>query len=142
MFWWQFHQGLTALVYWLAAIPAWYARELIGGRTGRGIFFATLGALVFASILRLHLWFTARTHRQDLRMQVERERPWILAADGLFSAALIAAGLLVSETRISLGVLLLAVGIGSAVVALFVEPSTARAALNDASAELHERLHR
>jgi hypothetical protein len=131
MFWWQFHQGLTALIYWLMAIPAWFAREMIGGRTGRVIFFVTLGALLIASILRLHLWFTSRLNRQDLPMQVKRERPWILIADLVLAAALMISGLLLSEARIGFAVLLLALGIGSAVVALFIEPATARSALND-----------
>jgi hypothetical protein len=133
MFWWQFHQGLTALVYWLMAVPAWFAREMIGGRTGRVIFFVTLGALLFASILRLHLWFTSRLSRDDLPMQVQRERPWILIADLAFAATLIVSGVLLSEARIGFAVLLLAVGIGSAVVALFIEPATARSALTDIS---------
>jgi hypothetical protein len=131
MFWWQFHQGLTALVYWVVAIPAWFARGMIGGRAGRALFFVTLGALLFASILRLHLWFTSRLSREELPMQVKRERPWILIADLVLSAALIVSGVLLSETRIGFAVLLLAVGIGSAVIALFIEPATARAALSD-----------
>jgi hypothetical protein len=66
-------------------------------------------------------------------MQVQRERPWILIADLAFAATLNVSGVLLSEARIGFAVLLLAVGIGSAVVALFIEPATARSALTDLS---------
>ena len=134
MFWWQFHLGLTALIYWLMAVPAWYARELIGGRTGQALFFVTIGALLLASILRLHLWFTSRTNPKDLLSEAKHEQPWILRADLVFSAALIVSGVLVGENRMSLAVLLLAVGTGAAVIALFIEPATARAALYERQA--------
>ena len=32
--WWEFHQGMVALIYWLMVIPAWIARGLIGGLAG------------------------------------------------------------------------------------------------------------
>ena len=131
MFWWQFHQALCAVIYGALAVPAWYARETIGGRTGRAVFFVLLGALLLASILRLHLWFTSRTTPDDVRVELQREWPWIRMADLVFSAALIVGGVLVGEAQVTLSVLLLAVGVGAAVVALFIEPATARAALHD-----------
>ena len=134
MFWWQFHLGLTALIYWLMAAPAWYAREIISGRTGSALFFVTVATLLLASILRLHLWFTARTNPKDLLSEAKHEQPWILRADLVFSIALIASGVLVGEKVMSLAVLLLAVGTGAAVIALFIEPATFRAALHDQTA--------
>jgi len=129
MFWWQFHQGLCAAIYGAMAVPVWYARETLGGLTGPTLFFVSLGALLLASILRLHLWFTSHFDREDLAEQARRERPWIVVADLVFSATLIVGGLLTNEAWQGLSVLLLAVGIGAAVVALFIEPATARAAL-------------
>ena len=131
MFWWQFHQALCAVIYWVMAVPAWYTRETVGGSTGRTLFVVTLGALLLASILRLHLWFTSRATPDALLVELKRERPWILMADLVFSAALIVSGVMVGETQVTLSVLLLAVGVGAAVVALFIEPATARAALRD-----------
>jgi hypothetical protein len=130
MFWWQFHLAVAAVVYWATAVPAWYAREVIGGRTGRGLFFAGLAALLLASILRLHLLFTSRTSPQDLAPQLQREERWILGADLLLVLSLLASGVLVGESRMSLAVLLVALGVGSAVSALFIEPVTARAAVD------------
>jgi hypothetical protein len=128
MWWWGFHQGVTAVVYWLMAIPAWYARELIGSALGRTLFFTTLGALILASILRLHLWFTSRVNPDELTWQFRRERMWIVGADNLFALSLIGSGIMVGDARMSLAVLLVSVGIGSGVVSLFIEPATARAA--------------
>src|SRR5262249_46630190 len=57
--WWEFHQGMTALIYWVMVIPAWYARGHIGGTWGRVFFITMLAAVIVAANLRLHLWFTS-----------------------------------------------------------------------------------
>ena len=133
MWWWQLHQALAALVYWIMAIPMWYARERIGGVTGRMIFFIALAVLLLASILRLHLRFTSRLNPAQLHQVLRLERRWIVGADALFTLSLIGSGLLVGDARMSLAVLLVSVGIGACVVSLFIEPITARAALADSS---------
>ena len=126
--WWQFHQVLAAVVYWFVMVPAWYARELIGGPSGRALFFVALGASLVASILRLHLWFTSRTDPGGFPGHLRAERTWVVAADLLFGSSLAALGVLVGDARMSLAVALVTAGVGSAVVSLFVEPATARAA--------------
>jgi hypothetical protein len=126
--WWQFHQALAAVAYWLMVVPAWYGRLVIGGRTGRALFFTTLAALLLASILRLHLWFTLRTSPAEFTRQRHNERWWIHLADALFVSSLMAMGALVADSQMALAVLLVSVAIGAAVIAAFIEPSTARAA--------------
>jgi hypothetical protein len=130
MFWWQFHLAVSAVVYWGTAAPAWYAREFIGGRIGLALFFAGLTALLLASILRLHLLFTSRTNPEALEPQLRSERRWILGADIVLALSLLASGVLVSESWMSLGVLLVALGVGCVVAALFIEPVTTRAAVS------------
>jgi len=130
MFWWQFHLAVSAVVYWGTAAPAWYARELIGGRTGLALFFAGLTALLLASILRLHLLFISRTSPDELVPQLQSERRWIVGADIVLALSLLSSGILVSEARMSLGVLLVALGVGCVVAALFIEPVTTRAAVS------------
>jgi hypothetical protein len=134
--WWQFHQAAAVLVYAVMALPAWTARELIG-RTyestpwapiGRILFFVMLASLILASVLRLHLWFTAKVDPGRIVEQARVAKPWMAGADIVFSLSLIASGVLVGESRMSLAVLLLSVGTGAAVVSLFIEPATARAA--------------
>jgi predicted Ser/Thr protein kinase len=130
VWWWQFHQVLAAVMYWFLVAPAWYAREDIEGQAGPALFYATLGASLVTSILRLHLWFTSRTDLGDVARQYRYERIWIVAADLLFGLSLVALGVLVGENRMSLAVVLVTAGVGSAVVSLFIEPATARAALS------------
>jgi hypothetical protein len=120
------------LIYWLMVIPAWYARELIGGATGRSLFYLTLAAVIPTSILRLHLWFTLRTNPAELPMQLRREYMWIAGGDALFVIALAWSGLFVGDARMALAVLLMCVGLGSGIIALFVEPATTRGAFSSA----------
>ena len=126
--WWEFHQAMTALTYWLMVIPAWTVRGVLGGWTGRAVFIATLAAVIVAANLRLHLWFTSRFYPGELRWLRARVSPWIHAADWLFALTLIAGSLLIGDESSPLAVLLLSFGIGAGVVFLVVEPATTRAA--------------
>jgi len=125
--WWEFHQGITALVYWVMVIPAWYARGHIGGTWGRVFFITLLAAVIVAANLRLHLWFTSRFYESELTWVHDRSGRWIRAADWVFAAALIAGGILISE-RSALSIVLPSVAVGAVVAFLLIEPVTARAA--------------
>ena len=131
LWWWEFHQAVAALIYWLMAIPAWSARGLIGGATGRTVFFVTLAAIIVSANLRLHLWFTSRFYPGELRWVRRRTARWVTVADWVFCLALVAAGLLVGDTGGELATVLISVGVGTAVVFLVVEPVTERAAFRD-----------
>jgi hypothetical protein len=133
LWWWEFHQGVAALVYWVMAIPVWSARGLIGGATGRAVFLVTLVAIIVSANVRLHLWFTSRFYPAELPWVRARTARWVTAADWGFSLALVAAGLLVGDMRAALATLLISFGIGTAVVFLVVEPVTERAAFGDSS---------
>lgn len=124
--WWEFHQAITALLYWLMAIPCWQTRVEFGGVPGRVFFIVTLAAIVVAANLRLHLWFTSRFYPGQLRWARRRARVWIRTADWVFVSMLAGAGLLIDES--ALAVLLLSVGVGAAVAFLIIEPGTTRAA--------------
>jgi hypothetical protein len=129
--WWEFHQALAAVVYWVMAIPVWNARGLIGGVEGRSIFVITLVAIIVSANLRLHRWFTSRFYPAELAWVRARTYTWITVADWVFAASLVTAGLLVGDARAALAVLLISFGVGTAVVFLFVEPVTERAAFRD-----------
>jgi predicted Ser/Thr protein kinase len=131
LWWWEFHQGVAALVYWIMAIPVWHARGVIGGLPGRTIFFVTLAAIIVSANVRLHLWFTSRFYPAELRWVRKRTGRWVNAADWVFSLALVGAGLLVGDESAPLAVLLIAFGIGTGVVFLVVEPVTERAAFRE-----------
>jgi hypothetical protein len=128
LWWWEFHQAVAALIYWLMTIPAWSARQVIGGAAGRTVFFVTLAAVIVSANLRLHLWFTSRFYPGELRWVRPRTARWVNAADWIFCLALAAAGLVVGDDRPELATLLISVGVGAAVVFLVVEPVTERAA--------------
>jgi serine/threonine protein kinase len=128
IWWWEFHQALTALLYWLMTIPAWRARELIGDATGRTFFIVTLASVIVAANLRLHLWFTSRFYPAEQRWARKRVRRWIATADWILAAALVSGGLLIGEKDSPLAVLLISFGVGAAVAFLLIEPVTARAA--------------
>ena len=121
---------MTALIYWVMVIPAWYAREHIGGAWGRAFFITLLAAVIVAANLRLHLWFTSRFYESELTWVHDRSGRWIRVADWVFAAALIAGGVLISE-RSALSIVLPSVGIGVVVAFLLIEPVTARAAFGN-----------
>lgn len=126
--WWEFHQAMAALTYWMMVPAAWQARGVIGGSTGRALFIVTLAAVIVAANLRLHLWFTSRFYPRELAWLRARVARWIGAADWVYALALIGAALLLGDEQSPLAVLLLSFGIGSGVAFLFIEPATARAA--------------
>jgi hypothetical protein len=126
--WWEFHQAVAALVYGVMTWPAWIARSIIGGKEGNAIFVAILASAVIAATLRLHLWFTSRFYPAELVWARVRAEAWVFAADCVFTATLVLGGVLIGESRPGLAVVLIAVGIGSTVAFLLIEPATARAA--------------
>ena len=126
--WWEFHQAVAALLYWLMVIPLWNARAVIGGVSGRALFIVALAAVIVAANLRLHLWFTSRFYPRELRWLRTRVGRLIHGADWVFALSLIAGALMLPDERPALATLLLSFGIGSAVAFLVIEPATARAA--------------
>jgi hypothetical protein len=94
--WWEFHQAVAGLTYWLMVIPAWTARGIIGAMPGRAFFLITLVAVIVAANLRFHLWFTSRFYPTELPWVRIRSGRWIRAADWVFAASLIAGGILAS----------------------------------------------
>jgi predicted Ser/Thr protein kinase len=126
-FWWEFHQGVTALVYWGMTVPAWYARGHIGGWMGRTFFILVLAAVVVAANARLHLWFTSRFYPAELDWVHRRSSRWIRVADWTFAAALAAGGALIGdEARSPLALVLPSVAVGAVVAFLLIEPVTTR----------------
>jgi len=131
--WWEFHQAVTAIVYWLMTWPAWTGRQIIGGAVGRALFIATLIAVIVAANLRLHLWFTSRFYAGELRWARRRVGRWIRAADWLFVGALALTGVLVGEDRSPITIVLIAVAVGAAIAFLTIERATTRAAFRGAA---------
>ena len=87
-----------------------------------------LAAVIVASNLRLHLWFTSRFYETELPWVHQRSSHWIRAADWVFAASLVAGGLLIHDERSPLSIVLPSVAVGAVVAFLLIEPVTTRAA--------------
>ncbi|NOT46000.1 MAG: protein kinase, partial [Acidobacteria bacterium] len=129
--WWEFHQGAVTVVHLAALYPAWLA---VRGPRGAGAW-ATVALLVFmlaitlSATIRLHLWFVSRAFDDaHLSTQRRRARPWVRLSDTVVTVGLLAVAVAALDGARPLGMLLLALGGVSAVTAMFIEPSTVRAA--------------
>jgi|CXWL01.1.fsa_nt_gi hypothetical protein len=128
--WWRFHECTAAAAYGLMTMPAWFARGVVGGATGRVFFLVILASVVAASSLRLHLCFTSfyyPRHLVTLRSQVATA---IRLSDLVFVAGLATTALALGDGHAVLVVLLLSVAVGAAVSSVVIEPATTRAAFD------------
>jgi hypothetical protein len=125
-FWWEFHQGVVALIYWLMTIPGWYARGQIGGWQGRAFFIVLLATIVVAANARLHLWFTSRFYPGELEWVHKRSSRWIRIADWAFAATLAIGAVLIADERSPWTIVLPSVAVGAVVGFLLIEPVTTR----------------
>jgi serine/threonine protein kinase len=125
--WWEIHQFVVALSYWLMAWPAWHVHRWTG-RFGTLLFFGTLVIIIVGANIRLHLWFTSRTYPSELIEQRANVAQWVRAADILFAVIMIATGLAIADDHAGWGALFISFGIGAAVAFAIIEPATSRAA--------------
>jgi hypothetical protein len=134
LWWWQFHLVAAALVHWLLLWPLWHARAWVAPVDWRLLYFPVLAALCIGPSLRLHLWFISRQHPDEIDAQEARYRPLLLACDAVIALALVTTAIVISGEHAGWATLLAALGLGSFVVSLFVEPVTTRRALRSLGA--------
>ncbi len=125
--WWEVHQLIVALSYWLMVWPAWHVRQWTG-RYGVLVFLATLAIVVVGGNIRLHLWFTSRTYPSELAEQRANVAQWVRAADISFAVIMLTTGLALAGDHTGWGALFISFGIGAALAFTIIEPTTARAA--------------
>jgi tRNA A-37 threonylcarbamoyl transferase component Bud32 len=125
--WWDIHQLIVALAYWLMIWPAWEVHRWTG-RYGVLLFLGTLVTVIVGANIRLHLWFTSRTYPSQLAEQRANVARWVRGADILFTVSMIATGLAIADEHTGWGALFISFGIGAAVAFAIIEPATARAA--------------
>ncbi len=125
--WWERHQVIVALSYWLMIWPMWHVHRWIGPY-GALVFLGTLAAVIVGGNIRLHLWFTSRTYPSELAEQRANVSQWVRAADILFAVIMLATGLAIAGDHTGWGALFISFGIGAALAFLIIEPTTARAA--------------
>jgi serine/threonine protein kinase len=125
--WWERHQLIVALSYWLMVWPAWHVHKWTG-RYGVLVFLATLAIVIVGGNIRLHLWFTSRTYPSELGEQRANVAQWVRAADILFAVIMLTTGLAIAGDHTGWGALFISFGIGAALAFTIIEPTTARAA--------------
>ena len=128
MWWWQFHQVVVGLGYYLMLYPIWKSREWIPEIWGTGLFLAAVIAVAIAANLRLHLCFTSKYYPSQLARQRKRVAGWILSADLLFVIILLAIGVAIHGSHAFWAALQVGVAIGSLVSIYAIEPATTSAA--------------
>ena len=131
LWWWQFHQAVAGFGNYGMVYPQWRVKQWLGGIEGSLLFFPLLIAVMIAANLRLHLWFTSRFYVAELAEQRRKVSIWIRCADWLFVCMLAATAVRIHTMHAIIATLLMAVAIGSMVAFSLIEPTTARAALDN-----------
>ena len=128
VWWWQFHQAVVGVGYYLALIPLWNVRAWMPEAWGSRHFFAAVAAVGVAATLRFHLWFTSRFSRTELAAQRRQSFWWIRGADWLFVLLLLGAGALLAGEHAGYSALFVGAAVGTFIGFTIIEPATARAA--------------
>jgi serine/threonine protein kinase len=136
VWWWQLHQAIASVAYAAMLVPLWLARAWTPGLPGTGLFLAGLAAVLVASTLRLHLWFTVRELPAESAAQRGRAGRWIRLADALFVVVFAVAGALALDRHATMAALFVSAAIAALVSFTFIEPATARAAFGIAGSSI------
>ena len=129
LFWWRFHQAVAGFCYYGMLYPLWRVKEWLGGIEGSILFFPVLVAVGIAANLRLHLWFVSCFHTYNLSEQRRNVAAWIRRADWVFTVMLAATALRIHTLHAAIATLLMGAAIGALAAFYWVEPATAKAAL-------------
>jgi predicted Ser/Thr protein kinase len=126
--WWRVHQLSVVFVYALMTAVAWLANQWVRRDWSILPFVACVAAAALNGTLRVHLLFTERHNVPAFRGELRRATPWLRGSDTVLGLVLIALAIAVAPVRTSIAVLLAAVGAGSIIVSVAVEPATTDAA--------------
>jgi hypothetical protein len=130
--WWIFHQAAVTSAY--AALVRVLMYVLLAEQQSPSDFLLlSIGvvAVLVASTLRLHLWFTHRWYPAEWRTQQRRASPWIKVADLAFVAVLLATAAIGFQPHRHLALLLIASAAASFLASVVIEPATTKAAFGD-----------
>ncbi len=126
--WWMAHQVGVAAFFTLVLVPAWMLWRDVEPKPLR----VTLRVILLFSVaagvsVRLHLWFVARYRTGALVRERRVARPWLLATNVAFAAALAVSAVLLLDTHPATASVFFGLAVVHAVVSLLVEPATDRA---------------
>jgi hypothetical protein len=128
IWWWQFHQAVTSLVYILLMYPVWRARVWLPAPWSTLFVLAALTCAATSTTLRLHLWFTSRVLPSELAPERRRSRWGIRLCEALLATLLLVTALWIGGDHQSIAMLFVTVAIATTLAAFVIEPTTARAA--------------
>jgi hypothetical protein len=126
--WWRVHQLAAVFVYAVMTAFAWLGNQSARRDWTILLFFACVAAAALNGTLRVHLLFTERHNVPAFRGELRRATPWLRGSDTVLGLVLMALAIAVAPVYTSLAILLAAVGAGSIIVSVAVEPATTDAA--------------
>ena len=133
LWWWQFHQAAVTVAY---SVLIYALMHVLLAQDQDPMRFALLAAgvvaVLVASTLRLHLWFSHRLYPSEWRLQHRRTGFWIRLADFVFVGVQLATAALGFSAHRHVALLLIASAAASFLAATVIEPATTRAAFGDA----------
>ena len=128
LWWWQFHQGLMAIVIASLPVATWFVRRW-DTRVGTMLFLAVLALSTISVTIRLNLLFTSRVHQARLASQRARVYTAMASAETLLGLVLLASAALVAGTNIGLAAILVTLAVATVTSLGIIEPVTTAAAL-------------
>lgn len=131
VWWWQFHQAATSAGYLALWWPLWLAADASVHAIATAVLFGGLVGSLGASLMRLHLWFAARSYPMEAALQRRRTAAWLGAADWLLAASLVGSSLGVLSGDRTLAVILISAAVAVVVSFAVIEPATTRAAFDE-----------
>lgn len=126
--WWRVHQLSVVCVYALMSGLAGIVDQWIGRSWSTAVFFGCVAAAALNGTLRVHLLFTERHNLSAFRGELRRATSWLRGSDIAFGVGLLALALGVASSRTWPAIVFAAVGAGSLIVSVAVEPATTDAA--------------
>ncbi len=130
VWWWQFHQGLMAVVIASLPVVTWFLRGW-SATAGPRIFLAVLALSTISVTIRLNLLFTSRVRFAQVASQRARVYPAMAAAEAALGILLLVGAALVAGSNDGLAAVLVTLAVATVASLGIIEPATTAAALGE-----------
>ena len=127
LWWWQFHQGLMAVVVASMPVATWFVKESNRG-LGSYLFLAVLALSTISVTIRLNLLFTSRVNQDQLLKQRARVYTALAGAEAVLGVLLLAGASLVAGPHDALAAVLVTLAVATLASLGIIEPATTDAA--------------
>lgn len=129
--WWRVHQLAIFVAYATCAVIGWRIKDRVETPVTVALFLALGATATIGAVLRGHLMFTDRVNRRHFARERRRTAPAMRRLDLIVAALMVLDGLAIAGRSALSAVIALSLGLGLAVAALVLEPSTTAAAFGD-----------